>query len=100
MGNVETIAHDRWPRQSRHLGRRCDVTFHYDTTRRVSGLIVRDDDEDPWETAIRLDDGRIVLGAECQYSPVGPSADDRIRATHTLDQIDAAIESTKDGDTR
>jgi hypothetical protein len=36
------------------------------------GTIVRDDNEPPWRTIIRLDDGRVVLASECQYSPFPP----------------------------
>lgn len=35
---------------------------------RQMGYIVRDDREEPFETIIKLDNGRYVRGAECQYS--------------------------------
>ena len=68
MGVVNTIAFDKWPKQGSHLGKRVDVCFHYDTSRRVKGTIVRDDAEEPHITIISLDSGKVVLATECQYS--------------------------------
>ena len=68
MGCVETIAFDRFPKQSAHLNRRCEIIFHYDTSRKINGTIIRDDREEPYETIIRLDDGRVIRAVECQYS--------------------------------
>lgn len=69
MGGLNNISHDRMPKQGEYLRRRTRVCFHYDTSHAVMGTIVRDDAEPPFQTIIRLDDGRIVLGSECQYSP-------------------------------
>jgi hypothetical protein len=69
MGNVKGISHDQFPRQSEYVGHPTGVTFGYDLKRTLAGVIVRDDIEAPWETIIRLDDGRFVRGVECQYSP-------------------------------
>jgi hypothetical protein len=68
MGVVETIDYDRFPKQNERVGSRVDVVFRYDTTRRIGGVLVRDDFEEPWQTIIALDDGRYVLSTECQYS--------------------------------
>ncbi|MFC3127230.1 hypothetical protein ACFOD4_19350 [Pseudoroseomonas globiformis] len=68
MGVVQTVGFDRFPKQGSHLGKRVEVCFNYDTSRRLSGTIVRDDAEAPGETLIRLDDGRFVRSVECQYS--------------------------------
>ena len=68
MGRVATISHDTWPRQVGLFGRRVDVCFHYNTAHRVLGRIVRDDAEEPYQTIILLDDGRVVLAAECQFN--------------------------------
>lgn len=70
MGMVENISADRWPRQSGLLGARASVCFHYDTSRLFDGVLLRSDVEAPWLTIIQLDNGRVVLGTECQYSPV------------------------------
>lgn len=50
------------------MGKKVNVCFNYDTSKTISGIIVRDDIEEPGRTIIKLDDGRYVLGAECQYS--------------------------------
>ena len=68
MGCVKTIDWLRFPPQSGYINRRCQVCFHYDTEHFVEGTIIRDDSDEPYETLIRLDDGRTVRGAECQYS--------------------------------
>jgi hypothetical protein len=59
-----------YPRQGSNLGQPCEVCFNYDTAHSVSGVIVRDDVEAPYQTIIRLDDGRYVRSVECQYRPL------------------------------
>ena len=68
MGNVSTISWVRYPKQSEFINRRCQVCFHYDTEHMINGTIIRDDREEPCETIIMMDDGRIVRGVECQYT--------------------------------
>jgi hypothetical protein len=68
MGCVNEIAHDRFPPQGAALGERVRVVFHYDTAHVLDGTVVRDDMAPPFRTIIRLDDGRHVLGTECQFS--------------------------------
>ncbi len=70
MGNVATITHDCWPEQSEYNapGSRLFVCFHYDTKHVLQGEVVRNDAEEPHRMIIRLDDGRYVLGTECQFS--------------------------------
>lgn len=70
MGNVATIAHDKWPRQGRLINQRVRVFFHYDTSHMLEGWVLRDDAEPPHRTIIRLDDGRLILTDECQYSEI------------------------------
>ena len=72
MGCVETITIDRFPKQSKHLYERCEVIFHYNTSRKICGTVIRDDEEEPYETLIRLDDGRTIRGTECQFSFIIP----------------------------
>lgn len=76
MGNVATIAHDKWPAQSKHHppGKKLHVMFHYDTAHMLRGTVVRNDAETPHVMIIRLDDGRYVLDGECQYSEDSPNA--------------------------
>lgn len=69
MGVHNNITADTFPKQGWLKGRRCEVCFHYDTSKIVLGTIVRDDAEEPGETIIQLDDGRFVRGTECHYSP-------------------------------
>lgn len=69
MGVEPNITVDTFPTQGRHLGVRVLVAFHYDLSRSLGGLVVRDDNESPWQTIIQLDDGRYVLATECQWHP-------------------------------
>ena len=77
MGVVENISADRWPTQGCYLGARVEVCFHYDTSRRFRGIVLRDDAEEPGRMVIQLDNGRVVLATECQFSPfVEPATTD------------------------
>lgn len=54
------------------------MCFHYDTAHVLPGTVVRDDTEEPGKMIIRLDDGRVLLSTECQYSfPLGASDERR-----------------------
>lgn len=68
MGCVDTITAYGFPKQSEYVNRRAKVCFHYDTSKQLNGTIIRDDREEPFETLIRLDDGRVIRGTECQFS--------------------------------
>lgn len=78
MGCVKTITYNTFPKQKDKgyrfpemaVGANVKVCFHYDTSHFVRGRIVRDDLEEPFETIIRLDDGRYIRGTECQFSYV------------------------------
>jgi hypothetical protein len=72
MGNHESISHDTFPKPGRNLGKEVRVCFHYDLNNIVTGAIVRDDGEDPYITIIGLDNGRYVLGTECQFNIPSP----------------------------
>jgi len=67
MGFHENIDHSRFPKQSSHLLKKVNVCFDYDTKNSISGVIVRDDVEDPYLLIIMLTDGRYVMSTECQY---------------------------------
>jgi len=73
MGCVENITAYKFPKQSEYVNRRCEVCFHYDTSVTILGTVIRDDREEPFETLIKLDDGRILRAAECQYSHFSPT---------------------------
>ncbi|MGH3924414.1 MAG: hypothetical protein ACRDTT_16390 [Pseudonocardiaceae bacterium] len=68
MGSRRNVDVDSFPVQGTHLGKDVVVCFNYDTTTRLPGRIVRNDNEHPWVTIIALDDGRYVLSTECMYS--------------------------------
>jgi hypothetical protein len=70
MGTIATITASTFPKQSDLRGKRVKAIFHYETTRQVEGVLLRDDVEEPFRTVIHLDDGRVVLGCECQYQPM------------------------------
>ena len=68
MGCVKNITYNTFPKQSNNVGEKVRVCFHYDTSHQFSGVIVRDDLEEPYEMIIQLDDGRYIRSVECQYS--------------------------------
>lgn len=68
MGCVGTITAYTNPKQTGNVNMRCKVYFHYNTGVFIPGTIIRDDDEEPYETLIKLDDGRVLRATECQYS--------------------------------
>jgi hypothetical protein len=67
MGCVDTITFDKMPKQGSYLGKRAKVCFHYDTSKTVEGIVVRDDADAPYEMIFKLDDERYVRAVECQY---------------------------------
>lgn len=79
MGCVKNIDFYKFPKQSEFVNRRCKVTFMYDTSRYISGTIIRDDREEPFETLIRLDDGRTIRATECQYGTCNEVKQDGIQ---------------------
>ena len=56
-----------YPKQGTFKDKRVVVCFDYDTSASIGGVCVRDDVSEPHLTIIKLDDGRHVLGTECQY---------------------------------
>lgn len=68
MGVHSNIDMNKFPKQGSYLGKHVEVGFHYNVEQTIKGVVVRDDDEDPFLTIIRLDDGRYILATECQYS--------------------------------
>lgn len=73
MGHHPNVGMDVFPKQGSYLGRRVQVCFNRDDTDIIGGEVVRDDVEQPNRTIIKLDNGRYVLGTECQYTPDAPS---------------------------
>lgn len=68
MGVARGISFDKFPRQGDYLHKRTKVCFNYDTSRLISGTVVRDDRDEPFLTLIKLDDGRYIKSSECQYT--------------------------------
>lgn len=82
MGCIDTITYDKFPKQKDEnyeypkfkVGSRVKVCYHYDTSKYHYGTIVRDDLEEPFETIIKLDNGRYLRATECQFSYVDEKA--------------------------
>lgn len=74
MGCHENIDFNKFPKQGQYAGKRAKVLFFY-RGEHIYGTIVRDDAEEPYRTIIHLDDGRLVLAEECQYSPLREGED-------------------------
>lgn len=68
MGCHPNIDATTFPKQGDWLGKRCDVVFHYDTSRMFPATVIREDAEEPGIMILQLDDGRVVLSTECMYS--------------------------------
>ena len=70
MGIEKNVGFDVFPKQGDYLGKVVEVCFNYDTTKTLRGKIVRDDMEEPYRTIIELENGKYILGTECQYRPL------------------------------
>lgn len=68
MGVHANITKDKFPGQRSFRGKRTRVCFHYDMTVEFPGTIIRADAEEPGIIIIQLDNGRVVLDTECQFS--------------------------------
>lgn len=68
MGIEKNIGAEQFPKQRPEVGQRAKVCFHYDTARLFPATIIRDDAEEPFRTILKLDDGRVVLATECQWT--------------------------------
>lgn len=68
MGVHPNVGFDKFPKQGDWLNKEVKVCFNYELRKEIKGVIVRDDMEEPHMTLIKLEDGRIVSTAECQYS--------------------------------
>ena len=86
MGCIDTIAYDKFPKQKDEnyiypqfkVGSRVKVCYHYDTLKYHYGTIVRDDLEEPFETIIKLDNGRYLRAVECQFSYIDEEVSDDV----------------------
>ena len=86
MGCIDTITYDKFPKQKDKnykypqfkVGSRVEVCYHYDTSKCHYGTIVRDDLEEPFETIIKLDNGRYLRAVECQFSYIDERISDDV----------------------
>lgn len=79
MGVVKGINFEDYPEQEKeryvYVGQRVKVCYEYDLSKYHLGIIVRDDKTEPFETIIKLDNGRYLRGTECQFQPVSKEDD-------------------------
>ena len=68
MGVQKSVGINHFPQQGSWLGHKVKVCFRYDTSNLINGTIIRQDIVEPGLTLIELEDGRIILDSECQYS--------------------------------
>ncbi|ETT46573.1 hypothetical protein BSK66_28430 [Paenibacillus odorifer] len=68
MGVHQNISYDKFPKQGELAGKEVKVCFNYDSSKTISGTVIRDDVEEPGLMLIQLSDGRVVKSTECQYS--------------------------------
>ena len=86
MGCIDTITYDKFPKQKDEnyiyprfkVGSRVKVCYHFDTLKYHYGTIVRDDLEEPFETIIKLDNGRYLRATECQFSYIDERISDDV----------------------
>ena len=86
MGCIDTITYEKFPKQKDEnykypqfkVGSRVKVCYHFDTSKYHYGTIVRDDLEEPFETIIKLDNGRYLRAVECQFSYIDEEAADDV----------------------
>lgn len=67
MSTAQHIDVNKFPQQGSLLGHKVNVCFDRFTRRQITGVVVRDDISEPFTGIIRLDDGRHVLFAECEF---------------------------------
>lgn len=94
MGCIDTITYDKFPKQKDEnykypefkVGSRVEVCYHFDTSKYHYGTIVRDDLEEPFETIIKLDNGRYLRAVECQYSYIDEEVSDNVCEWRIVDR--------------
>lgn len=70
MGSSPHLDAEKYPVQNYTVGRRVTVFFGEDLLKAVPfpGTVLRDDKVEPHQVVLRLDDGRIILGSEANFS--------------------------------
>lgn len=72
MGIRKDLDWDKFPVQGSMILDLVKVVFHYDTSRSINGVVIRDD-AGVSDTFILCEDGRLVSSNECQFSRVSKS---------------------------
>lgn len=67
MGREKNITANKFPEQTKNVGKRVEVYYHDDVSKREPGIIIRDDNTAPYVMIIKTDSGRHVLATECQF---------------------------------
>ena len=65
-----TIDIDKFPAQGDWLVKKVRVCFNHDTSRTITGIVVRDDTEEHGRMIIKLEDERYILSTECQFKHI------------------------------
>ncbi len=68
MGIEKNVEFDKFPEQGIWLGKQVEACFNYDASKILTGKIVREDIEKPYNTIIELENGKYILATECKYS--------------------------------
>lgn len=102
MGCIDTITYDKFPKQKDEnykypefkVGSRVEVCYHFDTSKCHYGTIVRDDLEEPFETIIKLDNGRYLRAVECQYSYIDEEVSDDMCECRKLKDYNSLLKTS------
>ena len=102
MGYIDTITYDKFPKQKDEnykypefkVGSRVEVCYHFDTSKYHYGTIVRDDLEEPFETIIKLDNGRYLRAVECQYSYIDEEVSDNMCECRELKDYNSLLKTS------
>ena len=102
MGCIDAITYDKFPKQKDEnykypefkVGSRVEVCYHFDTSKYHYGTIVRDDLEEPFETIIKLDNGRYLRAVECQYSYIDEEVSDNMCECRELKDYNSLLKTS------
>jgi hypothetical protein len=70
MGVSPFINYEKYPNQGNLLNCRVRVCYEFDSSKVHEGVVIRDDLGRPGLTIIKLDNDRVLLSSECQFSPI------------------------------
>jgi hypothetical protein len=84
MGASPYVSHETFPEQGQLYGCMVDVVFHYDTDRKVKGVVIRDDKTAPHTMLIALQDGRVINATECQFQRTETTGGELAHGSHKI----------------